>query len=334
MHQGIRVGLVGVGEMGRTHLPHLIARGGPVYVHASSRADDVVATHGGTAVNDYEELLGLVDVVDVAVPTPAHAELIERALRAGKDVITEKPLARTDAEAARIAALAAELGRTVFPAHVSRYFPEYRALEQSVARGDLGALAVLRFSRSGPYPMRSPWFRDRALSGGVIGDLMIHDLDVARWVAGEVVKVSAVASSLPDAEAPMEAAHVILTHASGAISQISGVWGPQHIDFTTEFSVAGTLGTLAHSSAAQRDYRADLVGPTEGVATAPAVDPAADPYAAELDDFLTALETGSTPRVSLDDGVHAVRLVTAALESVDRGAPVRLNPASAMGGAA
>ena len=144
----------------------------------------------------------------------------------------------------------------------------------------------------------------------------------------------AVAASMTDADQPLEAAHVILTHASGAISQVSGVWGAQHIDFTTAFSVTGTLGTLAHSSGAQRDYRPDLVGPPAGVATAPAVDPAADPYAAELDDFLTALETGSTARVSLDDGVQAVRLAGAALASVDRGAPVRLGPETAIGGAA
>ncbi|MBK0297482.1 gfo/Idh/MocA family oxidoreductase, partial [Bacillus sp. S34] len=68
------------------------------------------------------------------------------------------------------------------------FFPAYVRLKEAVTTGLLGDLAVLRFVRSGAFPTRTPWFADRALSGGIVMDQMIHDIDIARWVAGEVVR--------------------------------------------------------------------------------------------------------------------------------------------------
>lgn len=155
-------------------------------------------------------------------------------------------------------------------------------------------------------------------------DQMIHDLDIARWVAGEVVSVSATSVRAGDAEHPVEAAHVLLTHASGAISQVAGIWGPAHLSFTTEYSVTGTLGTLTHSSAAERNYVADLASTTVGAELTPATDSAASPYFCEIEDFLGAFQGGPAPRVTLDDGIAAVIIANAALESLATGQPVRL----------
>ena len=129
------------------------------------------------------------------------------------------------------------------------FIPAYAQLRRAVGDGLLGELAVLRFYRSGAFPVRAPWFADLDSSGGIILDMMIHDLDIARWVAGEVTRVSA---SWVRRDGPVEAAHVLLTHASGVISQISGLWGSPRTRFTTGYAAAGTGGTLEHDSAAAR----------------------------------------------------------------------------------
>ncbi len=318
-----RIGLVGAGGIARAHLPNLL-RLGDVFVYSEEGAPELVAAYGGVVVHSLDELLARVDVVDVVVPTFAHAEIVRAALAAGKPVISEKPLALTDADASDLVARAEQAGIPLYPAHVVRFFPEYVRLKQAVDSGLLGDLAVLRLSRSGAFPTRAAWYADHALSGGIIMDQMIHDLDMARWLAGEVVRVSAVTAGIPDADNPVQAAHVLLTHASGAISQVSGLWGPQHLAFTTEYSVTGTLGCLSHSSAAERNYRSDLAASEAVDGLLPRIDPAEDPYYLELREYLGAILGGQVPRVSAADGAIAVAIANAALKSLETGQPTDL----------
>ena len=320
----LKIGLIGAGGISNSHLPHLLALGADVYVYSEEGAPDLVARYGGTVVDSLDELLALVDYVDVATPTFTHHALVKRALEAGKHVISEKPLARTDSEAAELVELAASTGKSLYPAHVVRFFPEYVRLYEAVKSGSLGDLAVLRFSRSGAFPTRTPWFADRALSGGIIMDQMIHDIDIARWVAGEVTRVSAVSTRAGTDAAPVEAAHVLLTHASGAISHIAGLWGPAHVVFTTEYSVTGTLGSLEHSSAAEKNYVANLKATEAQGGLLPDVDPAENPYFVEIREFTNAFAGGPVPRVTDRDGAEAVRLANAALTSLETGQPVDL----------
>lgn len=319
-----KIGLVGAGGVSTSHLPHLLRLGAEVVVYSTSGAADLVARYGGTVVDSFDRLLAQVDCVDVATPTHTHYEYVQKALLAGKDVIAEKPLARTTDQAEELVALASAMGRELYPAHVLRYFPEYRALHDAVIAGHVGDLAVLRFSRAGASPARIPWFGDRALSGGVVMDQMLHDIDLARWIAGEVVTVSAVHRRGRDAEPVVEAAEVLLTHASGAISHIAGYWGPPQLKFTTSFAVAGTAATLKHSSSAQQNYVADLGADRSGGSLIPFVDPDVDPYFFQFQAFIEALSGGESPLVSAADGVEAVRLTNAALHSIDVGQPVNI----------
>jgi myo-inositol 2-dehydrogenase/D-chiro-inositol 1-dehydrogenase len=130
---------------------------------------------------------------------------------------------------------------------------------------------------------------------------------------------------------PVEAAHVLLTHASGAISHVAGLWGPQHLPFTTEYSVTGTGGTLAHSSAAEQNYRSELAAAGSADGFLPVIDPAEDPYYAELREFVDAIQGGPMPRVSAADGVAAVALANAARRSLETGQPVELPSFSRVG---
>lgn len=323
-HTPLRIGLIGAGGIADTHLPHLLRMGADVCVYSEEGAPELVARHGGTVVESLDELLAEVSIVDICTPTFTHFGLVIRAIEAGKDVVCEKPLARHDKEARDMLALAKSHGKALLPGHVVRFFPEYVKLAAAVQEGRLGDLAVLRFSRSSAFPTRTPWFADRTLSGGIIMDQMLHDIDMARWLAGPVSQISATSSKAGDAGHPVEAAHVMLTHESGAISQISGLWGPAHTAFTTEYSVTGTLGTLEHHSGKQQAFSSDLASDGSGGELIPQTDPLENPYYTELKEFVSAITEGQSARVDGDDGVEAVRLANAALASLETGQPITL----------
>ncbi|WP_022882587.1 Gfo/Idh/MocA family protein [Gryllotalpicola ginsengisoli] len=299
------VGLVGAGTMAREHLPHLRALGAPVLAWSRS---GVAGLGDVEAAGSFDELLARCQVIDVTTPTPTHLDLGLAALASGRHVICEKPLARTDADAAALVAAAEAAGRMLLPAHVVRYFPAYARAKAAVDSGALGRLRRLRFLRSGAHPVQ-PWFADEAQSGGVIFDLMIHDLDQARWLAGEVVRVEAVARHGAAGGRPTQAASVTLTHANGAVTHAEGVWGEQGVPFTTGFELEGERGALAHSSADDPP---------------PETPPAKNAYFAQLRDFVSAITDATTPRVTARDGLAAVRLASAALEAARTGRPVEL----------
>lgn len=330
------IGLVGAGGISRAHMPGLLRLARRIYEFSEDGARELASEFSDAPVpvdvaSSLDELLARCDVVDVATPTPTHHDIVRAALEAGRDVICEKPMARTAADAQNLAELAEASGLHLYPAHVVRYFPAYAALKDAVDAGRLGDLAVLRFVRSGAFPA-VPWFADDDASGGIVMDQMIHDLDQALWIAGPVVRVSAMRARAGSGAAQVEAAHVVLTHAGGAITQCSGVWGPPHLAFTTEYSAAGTGGTLAWSSREENRYVADLSRAADVDGLLPPFDQADDPYAAELADYVSAIAGGPAPRVSATDGVQAVRLAEAALESISARRPVELAVQTPEGG--
>lgn len=333
----LAVGLIGAGGISHAHIPAWLELGASVTVFTIEGGDEVAARYGIRHVESLEELLAGCDLVDICTPTPTHRFLVEAALTAGKDVVCEKPIALTRADAEAIGALAAAVGHQVFPAHVVRYFPEYRLAQQAIAAGQIGQPAISRFTRIGAHPAWADWFGDNAQSGGIIMDQMIHDLDIARWICGEVVDVYAVQSRVApattdngagergaDVAPPCVTAQVVLTHESGALSYVTGVWGPPGTTFTTSFSLAGSEGVLVHDSRTDLSIRFDTGERLAAGGMRPDTSLSESPYLTELRDFAAAFAGGSAPRVSFEDGVRAVDIATAANESLRIGASVTL----------
>jgi predicted dehydrogenase len=328
---GLRVGLIGSGSVSRSHAPHWVALGAKVSVYSHEGAEELAAHYGLRVVTSQDELLDAVDVVDVCTPTLTHRTVSVAAIEAGKHVLCEKPLGRTldDAQAVAAAAHAAQV--QVYPAHVVRYFPEYATLQAAVEQGQIGKPAVLRFSRGGSGPT-TDWFFDDAESGGIVLDLMIHDLDQARWIAGEVTRVYAVQNpKTVDGRVPRNVtAHVTLVHEGGAISHIHGAWGPPGMDFPTGFDVAGELATLRFDSRISRTVLENLATGTEETSYLPPPSAEESPYLTEIREIARAFEGGPAPRVSLADGVVAVGLADAARTSIETGAPVDFDVAAVL----
>jgi predicted dehydrogenase len=319
----LKVGIIGAGGISHSHAPHWVTVGAEVSVYSQVGAESLAAEFGLRVVPTLEDLLDDVDAVDICTPTSTHSALSIRAIRAGRHVLCEKPFGLTTTEAQAIAAAAYEAEVQVYPAHVVRFFPEYVALHDAVASGAIGRPAVLRFSRGGAGAT-SDWFFDDAESGGIILDQMIHDIDQARWIAGEVTRVYAVQNPpTVDGRIPRNVtAHVTLTHGSGAISTIQGVWGPPGMEFRTSFDVAGDLGTVRFDSAEPGTTDENLVSARADNSYLPPGSAEESPYLTEIREFALAFQGGPTPRVRLEDGVIAVALAEAARESIATGEPV------------
>ncbi|MEV1022898.1 Gfo/Idh/MocA family oxidoreductase [Streptomyces sp. NPDC050264] len=332
------VGLLGAGGIARAHLPAWTELGARVTILSTDgQAEQLAARYaefGVTSVSSLGELLDRSTVVDVCTPTFTHRRLALDAIAAGKHVVCEKPLALTVDEAQHMVDAAEAAGVLLFPAHVVRYFPAYAALAEAVAAGGIGAPAVLRFTRSGRYPVWAPWFSDPALSGGILVDQMIHDLDFARLLAGEVVRVHAQVRGRQEpgaADGDVATGTAVLTHASGAVSHVLGVWGLPDLPFRTTFRVAGPGGILEHDSTAHTGFRVLAQGARSLGEGIPGSAMTESPYLTELREFAAAVTGGPAPRVSARDGVEAVRIAAAAAESARTGEPVEPKPTEEAG---
>jgi predicted dehydrogenase len=329
-----RVGVVGTGFMGETHLAAWAAEGVPAVVlgRVRARADRLAAQFGAASVGSLDELLGTVEIVDVCTPTDEHAPLALAAAAAGRHVICEKPLARTLEQAEAMIDACAAAGLRLLVAHVVRFFPEYEAAQRLVASGEIGDPAVLRLKRASSRPPRSGgWLFDHARSGGLIVDLMIHDFDFARWIAGSVVSVHARSAGLNRPDLGVEHAVALLEHAGGAISHISGSWAYAPPTFRTAFEIAGSRGLVEYDSEASPPVAwylhptgAEAVRP-EGLPSSPVAE---DPYRLELRELYRSIVDGTPARVSDRDGLEALRIALAADESARSGKVVRIATAA------
>ena len=319
-----RVGLIGAGGIAGVHLQGWLALDAQIIIYSLDGAEELAAGHQGVqVVTDLDELWPLIDVVDIVTPTATHTEFALAAIGQGKHVVCEKPLARTSTEAAEVVDAAEKAGVRLFPAHVVRYFPEYAATHAAVSAGRLGTLAVNRFRRMSAAP-RAEWFFDDAVSGGIVLDQMIHDLDQALWLAGPVETVFAQSTKQAGEDGKTATATVTLTHTSGAISYCFGVWGYPGLAFTYSFEIAGDTGKMGYDKALDDTARVQLGGGQSGGGYIPVVPASDSPYAAELADFWSAITTGEQARVTGRDGVDAIELAEAALASIASGEPQRM----------
>lgn len=333
----MRVGIVGAGTMGAMHAAAWAQTGAKlVGVHSLRGGPELAHRYGAKVFERFEELLQAVDVADLCVPTDLHPAMTVQAAEAGKHVVCEKPLALTMADGEAMIAACERAGVRLFIAMVVRFFPQYRAAQQLVADGRLGALGVLRLRRAAYQPHKEVdnWFLDEARSGGMVVDLMIHDFDYARWLAGPVTRIYAQSARARVPSSSGDYALVTLRFASGAMAIIEGGWANPPGVFRTGFDLAGTAGLIEWSSddtatirtflqqssapaAAARPERSEGVG----LPLAPLLE---DPYTTQIKHVYRAITTGEPFAVTPQDSLEALRLALAARESLQTGRVVKL----------
>ncbi len=342
MNDILKVGIVGAGGMGNTHarcwsrLPgaRVTAVADPQTHKARDLAGRISQEVAPTVLASADEMLAHadVDVVSVCVPTYLHRSVTEAALRAGKHVLCEKPMALTLADCDAMIAAAQAAGTVFTVAQVVRWFPEYARAKALVDAGAVGKPAAVRARRGGDFPRTdTDWYADVEKSGGIVFDLMVHDIDWLQWCFGPVSRVHAL--GLTNRLAAGELDHLdyallTLRHASGVISHAEGTWADPG-GFATTFEVAGDAGLLAHDSrravALTRAVRGRADAESGGVALPRSpLAPSDDPYFCEIESFAASVRTGAPLFVTPAEAHAAVAVACAARESLQTGRAVAI----------
>ena len=324
--------LIGCGRIGRVHARNIAAHPRAelvtCYDVAVPAAAAVAAEWGAWQARAVDEALAAprVDAVLVASSTGTHVDLIARSVQAGKPVLCEKPV---DLDIARVDACwdaIFGLRPVVMIGFNRRFDPSFRALHDRLEAGEIGALEQVVITSRDPAPPPASYI---AGSGGLFRDMTIHDFDMARFLAGDIVEVQAMGANLVDAaiqtQGDIDAAMLVLRAASGALVHINNsrrcAYGyDQRIEV---FGAAGMLQahnrhlTTVEAWGAQRTRALDRVQDFF-------ITRYEDAYRAELDHFITCVETGAAPLAGFAEGREALRLADAALESMRTGRVVRL----------
>lgn len=276
------------------------------------------------ACRDFAALLADPDIhaVDICAPTLAHRDLAIAALRAGKHVLCEKPLARTAAQAREMAAVAAETGRILMPAMCLRFFPEWVWVRAAIADGRFGKVLSARFRRVAEPP---GWgqqnFLDGAKSGGALLDLHIHDTDFVQFCFGRPRAVrsagySKISGAIDHVVTEYEVAGGALVHAEGAWCFTPGFGF--NMSYTVNFERATVDYDLARGADALKLCEAGQPAQTLKLGQP-------DGYVGELRHFAECCTAGvPTTVVTAADGVSAMEICEAEEASVREGRRIEL----------
>jgi predicted dehydrogenase len=247
-----------------------------------------------------------IDAVDLCLPTDMHESATIAALRAGKHVLVEKPMALNVESCNRMIAEAERARKILMVAHVLRFFPAYIALQRVVDNGDLGAIHAATFRRRCAQPGWSEWITDKTRSGGGAFDLLIHDVDMALRLFGPPAAISAI--GYEDTSAGIDVISARFFY-DGFVAEISGGWMfPGSYPFAMEFTVLGSGGLLEFNSESRPLKR---YGGGEEVAPE-----STDGYAAEISYFAECCRTREQPSLCTpSSSAESVRLALAMFDA-------------------
>ena len=328
----LNVGLLGCGRIGRVHAASLGRISGArvaAVADAVPEAAEALAESCGAAAMTPEGLIesASVDAVVIGSPTHTHYDLIHAAARAGKAILCEKPVDMS-ADRIRDCIGAVEAAGVPFMTAFNRRFdPNFAAIAARIAAGEIGAVEIVTILSRDPSPPPPAYVED---SGGLFRDMMIHDLDMARFILGEEpVTVYAAGSALVDPAigemGDVDTAAVTLTTASGRICQISNSRRASY-GYDQRIEVHGAKAMLRADNMLRDTV--EIAGP-QGFVRAPAQDFFLERYAAayeaEMRHFVTCVADGRPIAPGIADGLKAQLLADAATLSWQEGRIVRLD---------
>ena len=300
------IAIIGQGAMGRTHAKAWsnLGLGGQIrYVCTPRPGAPLEHAPAARFVTDLDTVLADpgVDILSVCTPTPSHADIATRALRAGKHVLLEKPIALTLADARAIEREAGNSGSILMVAHVVRFFEGYRLIRDAADAGRLGHIVSARARRIIATPDSAAWWHDETQSGGVLVDLGIHDFDQMNLFLGTPTAVRAVRHG---SAGPVE---TTVEYLDGGIGQVlSAANMPSGVPFTTSIELVGTAGLAEYQFSAGASVGHAETGEascgvnTYRLATAEAADSVAvvddEPYTRQAQYFLECVRNEARPK--------------------------------------
>lgn len=329
----MRFGLLGAGRIGQIHGRSVAAHKSAslaAITDVDAKAVAALAQETGASVaKSAADIIAdkSIDAVLICTPTDTHADLIEQAAKAGKAVFCEKPV---DLSAERVRACLKVVAATKAPLMIGfnrRFDPSFASLQQRLAAGEIGKAEIVTILSRDPGPPPVSYI---TRSGGLFRDMMIHDLDMARFLLGEEpVEVSALASCLVDPEigkaGDIDTAVVTLRTASGKLAQISNSRRATY-GYDQRIEVHGSGGLLrAHNMHATTVERANAQGFNSDPVLHFFLERYLPAYRAEMDAFITGVTAGKPLNPSGEDGLKALLLADAAEASMKSGKTVKVS---------
>ena len=327
----LRFGVLGAGRIGNVHARTLrdSGRAQVAYVaDAMADAANALAAQVGAKTGSVDDVIAAsdVDAILIATPTDTHADLIEKAARAGKMILCEKPVSLSVDRIEACLKVVDEAGVPLMIGFHRRYDPNYSALEKRLRAGEIGDIEIVTIICRDPAPPPVSYIER---SGGLYRDMMIHDFDMARFLLGEdPITVHALGASLVDPAigraGDIDTAVVHMQTASGKMCVITNSRRATY-GHDQRIEVHGSRGMLRAGNIHLTTLeRADSAGFTEDLIPFSFIERYADAYRIEINAFLTAIENGEAPRASGRDGLMAQKLADAAAESLKAGQAVSI----------
>lgn len=305
----LNVAVIGAGNMGRHHIRILGRMSDVRFVGVVDPDTDRARRHaelvGGAVFADLAELPAI-DFAVVATPTHEHLATALALIDRGVNLLVEKPLAENPADARRIAEAAADAGVVLAVGHVERF---------NAAVSVLAALAhdpvMLSFERLSPYTPR--------IEDSVVFDLMVHDLDLACWIAGACpTRVEAVGTNVFSDS--LDVASAVLEFPNGCMASLQASRATQDkvrrisVSERERFLVADSIRqdvSIKRETTVEFDDEMGGMYRQANVVEVPYLDRSGEPLERELRDVLDAISTGRAPLVDGEAGVRAVELADA-----------------------
>ncbi len=327
----IKIGIVGLGFMGKMHFEsYQKIKGAKVVAFCdvdAKKRDGDWSTIGGniagsgkkvdlTGVNTYSKLSKMLedeelDIVDITLPTNQHLDATLEALKSGRHVICEKPMARTSAEGKKMVQMATKMKRKLFIGHCMRYWPEYEAARDVVHSGKYGKVLSATFKRLSLTPTWSwkNWLMDFKKSGGAALDLHIHDTDFIYHCFGKPKSVNSTASGFKKGRLD----HITTSYNYPGNTTIvaEGGWDlPAGFGFNMSFNINMEKAML------QWDGVSDMMlHPIKGKSKKVKVK-SGDGYINELKDFVDAVKNNRAAKyITPEAALNNVKLLEAEMKS-------------------
>jgi inositol 2-dehydrogenase len=330
----LKVGVVGVGRLGRVYVRDLAARIPETTVVAVADKEPTLAASVAeefdvrAVYSSAEELIHdrNVDAVVIVSPTHTHQDVVVAAAQAGKPTFCEKPPALTLAECAAMSDAIDKSGIFFQMGFMRRFDPGYSAAKEKVSQGAIGRPVVFKSTSRDPF-RPSLEYANPASSGGIMVDMGIHDFDLARWFMGDVDTVAATGAVLAYPEmasiGDIDNAIATLVFADGRLGVIdltrNGVYG---YDITTE--LLGDAGTVRIGYLRETP----ILTMTKNSVTHDTVPYFMErferAYTIQLQNFAQNVLQDRTPPIVMKDGVEALRIALAATAAHRSGVSVKV----------
>ena len=335
----LRVAVIGCGRITEErHAPEYAACDGcevaGFYDFVPARAEALAARYGGVAYPTAEALLAdpTVDAVSICTQNSTHADLTVAALRAGKHVLCEKPMASTLEECERMVKEAEATGLRLAIAHNQRLMPAHKEAHRLLSEGAIGRVLTFatRFGHSGPDNWSvdrgtGNWFFDKARSSfGAVADLGIHKLDLVRYLLDDdVADVQAVMGTLDKRDAAGnlvsvdDNAVILCRMRGGAVGTVTASW-TYYAEEENDTTVYGTEGRMDISPAK------GLVTVTRAGGESVTYSAPAEATSGVIDAFVTAVREGIPSVIDVEATFPSMRAMLFAIAAADNGTRVNL----------